>query len=71
MVDWFTVLVLASVFLYTFKILHQYPAKNTPGIVYFFVFIAYFNSFVIVILIPYDIYLSTGGDGDKSLLSIS
>lgn len=68
MVGWFTILILCCVFLFTVFLLYQYPSKSTPAIVYIVVFIGWFTAFGIVTLIPYDVYLSNGGEGDKDLL---
>ena len=66
----FTFAVLSVVFVYTLLLLRRYSARNTPGLVKVVVFYGWFSCFVIVILLPYDIYLSTGGTGNNSLLSI-
>lgn len=70
MVAWFTISVLACVFFFTIYLLCQYPVRGIPLVVYFFVFTGWFASFVIVTLIPYDVFLAKGGSGDKDLLEL-
>lgn len=69
--EMFTIFILVCVFIFTVLLLYSYPTKNTHPLVYFFVFIGWFNSFVIVTLLPYDVYTSTGGSGVDSILRIS
>ena len=71
MVGWFAIFVLCCVFLFTVILLYQYPATGTPIIVYMVVFIGWFTSFGVVTLLPYDVYISKGGDGDKTILHIA
>lgn len=68
MVGLFAILVLISCFCFTVLLLYQYPSKSTPALVYILVFIGWFTPFTIVALLPYDVYLSQGGEGSKSLL---
>ena len=68
MVGWFTIFMLACVFLFTIRLLYQYPSKKTPIFVYMIVLIGWFTSFGVVTLIPYDVYLANGGEGDKEFL---
>ena len=62
---------LVCCFCFTVLLLCQYPSKKTPVIVYILVFIGWFTPFAIVTLLPYDVYLSNGGEGDKSLLHMA
>jgi hypothetical protein len=68
MVSWFSILVLVGVFLFTVYLLYTYASRSTPIFVYFLVFVGWFASFGVVALIPYDISLAKGGEGDKNLL---
>jgi hypothetical protein len=68
MVGWFTILVLSLIFCFTILLLHGFPSKNTPILVYFLVFIGWFTSFGIVALLPYDIFLTKTEEGDEQLL---
>lgn len=71
MAEWFTLGVLLIVFIFTIYLLKKYPAKNISYIVYISVFYGWFSSLVIITLIPYDIYLSLGGSGNKVILTYS
>ena len=53
-----TLVVLLCVFIFTVLMLHRYPHPKTHPTVYVLVFLGWFNSFVVITLIPYDIYLS-------------
>jgi putative effector of murein hydrolase LrgA (UPF0299 family) len=56
MVSWFTIFILAIVFLFTVFLLLHYPSKKTPVFVYFLVFVGWSTSFSIVVLLPFDIF---------------
>lgn len=68
MLTWFTILILALVFILTCLLLFIFPTKQTPVHVYLFVFVGWFTAFVIVTLIPYDVALARGGEGNKDFL---
>jgi hypothetical protein len=58
MINWFTWISVLVVFLFTIFIIQHYASKITPVYVYVFVFLGYFSAFVLIVLIPYDIFLS-------------
>lgn len=72
MINWFTLVSLLVVFLFTVLLIYNYASKSTGYYVYFFVFAAYFLAFALVVLIPYDIYISisSGPEDIKFNLSI-
>lgn len=53
----FTVTGLILVFFFTVYLVYHYAKKHTPFYVYFFVFIGWFLAFVIVVLVPYDVFM--------------
>lgn len=70
MVSWFTILLVILVFGFTFYLLKIYPSKKTQYYVYFFVFIGWVLAFIILTVVPYDVYLAKGGEGDKDTLYV-
>lgn len=66
MISWLTLATMAVVFVFTAWIIRHYASKSTAVYVYIFVFLGYFLAFVLVVLLPYDIYLSI----DNSLANI-
>ena len=58
MINWFTWISMLIIFVFTISIIHYYAAKSTAYYVYVFVFLGYFLAFALVVLIPYDVYLS-------------
>lgn len=58
MINWFTWISVLTIFLFTVYIIQHYASKSTPAYVYIFVFLGYFSAFVLIVLIPYDIFLS-------------
>ncbi|OMJ72452.1 hypothetical protein SteCoe_29108 [Stentor coeruleus] len=58
MISWLTWFSMGIVFLFTIWIIQHYASKSTSIFVYIFVFLGYFLAFVLVVLLPYDIYLS-------------
>ncbi|CAG9312794.1 LMBRD2_1 [Blepharisma stoltei] len=70
MVSWFTILLVIGITAFTVYLLKIYPSKKTQYYVYFFVFIGWYLAFVIVTVLPYDVYLSLGGEGNKDDLHV-
>ncbi|CAG9331516.1 LMBRD2_5 [Blepharisma stoltei] len=68
MITWFTILVLALVTFLTVYLIYHYPTKQTPIHVKLFVGIGWFTSFIIVTLIPFDVSLALGAEGDEHFL---
>ena len=64
MINWFTWSLMVAVFAFTIGIIYWYASKSTPKYVYVFVFAGYFLAFVLVVLIPYDIYLSIASNSE-------
>lgn len=62
-----TLATLLCVFIFTILLLHWYSSPSTHSSVYILVFLGWFSSFIIITLIPYDIYLTRTNTTSVSL----
>jgi hypothetical protein len=63
--NWLALGLLIVVFLFTVHLVRHYASKDTPGYVYFFVFVGWFLAFGIVVLIPLDVYAAISESIDR------
>jgi hypothetical protein len=70
MISWLTIVLIFAVFGFTIWLIYKYAAKTTPYRVYVFVFIGYYFSFFIIVVLPYDVYTGVSDTNNNSLVDM-
>lgn len=61
MISWLSIVLIVAVFAFSIWIIYRYAAKTTPYHIYVFVFLGYFFSFFVVVVLPFDAYDAISG----------
>lgn len=68
MFNWLIILELVIVLGFSVFLLCNYPTRDTRCFVHIVVFISYLFTFGIMAIVPFDVYVALGGEGDNAVL---
>ena len=67
MISWLSIVLIIAVFAFSIWLIYKYASKKTPYHILGFVFIGYFFSFFVVVVLPFDVYTAIAGNSNSSL----
>lgn len=70
MINWLTIVLIIGVFFFTVWIIYRYASKATPVHIYIFVFIGYFFSFFVIVVLPFDVFSAIADESNPELVDM-
>jgi hypothetical protein len=70
MINWLTIVLIVVVFGFSIWLIYRYASRQTPYHIYAFVFIGYFFSFFVIVVLPFDVYSDINGSSDPELIDM-